>query len=266
MERLAVPDDAALEQLLGQPVRRRERLHSWPLSLVERVETGDGVCILKTQLACASVESAFYAAVAHPRLLRPLYAGRSGNSEILILPFLEGPTEDWSAWTDERIRRRVRALRGEFSGLDGAPVFFDYSRREQFADALAADEETLRQGGLRPEELAALRAWLDGPGSACWDAPVGLLHGDLKGENLLDGRLIDWQRPMRGPLPLEEGIALQLAGRLPTAGDPFAALTLLHHAHWYAWAFVHCLPFPVERDQAVALARQGLQMIDKGQI
>lgn len=124
----------------------------------------------------------------------------------------------------------------------------------------------LRDGGLSEVETDGLTAWMETRGRRCWDGPVGLLHGDLKGENVLqDGRggcyLIDWQRPLFGPLALEESIALLLAERPGNPENALDILVRLYIAFWYGWAFQTCLPIPFVQGVGVKYARAAFDMI-----
>ena len=86
------------------------------------------------------------------------------------------------------------------------------------------------------------------------DQPTGILHGDLRGENVItDGDrllyIIDWQRPVLGPLPLETASAMEQAG-FPLKGDPFGELALVFNGIWYEYANLRLLPFPDLKETA----------------
>ena len=169
---------------------------------------------------------------------------------------------------------RVRELSASFQLLDGAPVFIDWTDRERFLEDLEADLAALVSGGgedpdlLTGEERDELFYRIEGDAAVCWaeEIPVGLLHGDLKGDNLLVSgpggsgvKVIDWQRPMRAPLPLEEELSLLLTRpEIPSSG-PFHRLACAAEVHWYAWAWRTCLPWPFVRMTAVKYARMCLR-------
>ena len=134
-----------------------------------------------------------------------------------------------------------------FAEYGDAPVFFDLSTPDKLAALTDELLPVLAEGEARDPARRVrenLAAW--------YDAPVGLLHGDLKGENILAAAggsfVIDWQRPVLGPLPLEEELALLLAGR--ESGGVHAGLARLFLACWYGWAWRTCLPVPFVRGMA----------------
>ena len=283
-------------------VVRRTVLHEWPLSRVELAELAELAWpnsaadpglpvrrVVKSQLCVSSVEAAFYR-IAYARgeargeaaeqgrgralsdgIRLPGFLGASWSADLetdwLILSCEEGEPASWDGLTDEQIRSRVRELSRAFQVLaDGAPVFTDWSRHERFAADMDRIFPVLLDGedgaGLDGASAAELRAWIEGPAGDCWDSPVGLLHGDLKADNLIrtgarETVVLDWQRPMKAPLPLEEELSLLLENRSPApAADPtpFRRLACLTLCHWYAWAFRTCLPVPFVRSMAVHYA------------
>ena len=305
---LTVPEDEELLRIPGfcpDGVPSREKggvrlarrvLHEWPLSRVELAEFPDlpdsprppARRIVKTQLSAASAEGEFYRYAAplfresrsRIRIPEPLAFERAGDCDWLILSFEDGKPEDWSGLTEDGIRGRVREIAAELAlpDLSGAPVFTDWSTPERFAADLREDLPALRDGGC--EGPGRIPEWAERDGAACWEAPVGLLHGDLKADNLINGRgctiLLDWQRPVRGPLPLEEELSVLLERGIPEDGSVrprrgspgdflFPALACFYLAHWYAWAFRTCLPYPFVLNQAVQYASAGLTMIHTNQ-
>ncbi len=246
---LTIPEDGTIAAMWGRAIRERAVLHEWPLSRVERISFDDGrTAILKTQLREASAERAIYRAVRDPSILEPLADGEEDGCDWMLLPDLGEAHEDWGGLTDEAIRDRVRALSRIICRIDGdgIPVFFDFSSPELLARACVSILPTLEEAGMTAEELARLLDWAERDAPLLWDAPVVLLHGDLKGENVIPREngpiLIDWQRPMRGPAPLDEALALLLAGRV--SRDRYAPLAAFVMGFWYAWAYKTCLPYP----------------------
>ena len=295
---LTPPSDGDLFRIPGFPGRgadgggtlriaARTILHEWPLSRVERVDLAsagaDSVrrcVIVKSQLSVSSVEAAFYrvlrartedcilpGGIRLPRFLGASFA-EDLQTDWTVLSFEEGEAESWDGLTDGEIRTRVRELSRAFQSFakEDVPVFADWSRHERFA----ADMERIfpalvsrdGEGGL--DESTSLRRLIEGPLRSCWDSPVGLLHGDLKADNLIrtpgGGTVVlDWQRPMKAPLPLEEELSLLLENRPPdSAPTPFRRLACLTLSHWYAWACLTCLPYPFVRGMAVRYAEMSL--------
>ncbi|MBQ3860317.1 MAG: hypothetical protein II779_07300, partial [Clostridia bacterium] len=65
--------------------------------------------------------------------------------------------------------------------------------------------------------------------------------------------------PMRAPLPLEEELSLLLTRPESRSSGPFHRLACAAEAHWYAWAWRTCLPWPFVRMTAVKYARMCLR-------
>ena len=124
----------------------------------------------------------------------------------------------------------------EVEKTDGSVQHYDAT---QFS---ACSEGITVGSGMGEEEQHARLAWTEQ--AKCGDAV--LLHGDLKGENVIptgDGVvLLDWQRPILGPETLEEELALLLSDR--ESWGEGAALARFVMGYWYAWAYRTCLPYP----------------------
>ena len=260
-EYLTIPDDEELKSLLGADVFARETVHEWQLSRVEKITAGRDVFILKTQLAAASVERAFFESVDHPLLCRPIAAFSCGDCDALLFPFLTGEQDDWASMTDEGIRCRVRELTEPFFSLE-APHYFDYSSPAALNIAFASVRNVLKDAGMGEDELEALGSALRENCGAFFEEPVGLLHGDLTEGNVLGGILIDWQRPILGPRPLDEELALLLSRR--TVAGVFGGLAHFALCHWFMHAYAHFLRVPFVCAMAVRFARESLKILPKG--
>ena len=311
---MELPDSPELASLTGGRLEERTGdrrvLHEWPLSRVEEAvlslppeqdrtehagEKETVRYIVKSQVAGASSECGFYrryggfvsegGAFFIPEAVGIGCSDDFGTvptgaeperTDWLILPLLEGTTEDWSAMTDGEIRARVRQVNGAFRTKDfeDAPVFTDWRTHGRFAEDLGEDFQVFAKGGLSDEEAEAARDLIREGLKDCWDATVGLLHGDLKGENLLtltetDGTqrqrgrtaVLDWQRPIRAPLPLEEELSLLLSDRGESGEgekSAFRRLACLSLAHWYALAYRRWIPYPFVCGMAGKYARKAL--------
>ena len=231
---------------------------------MEAVTTAGGRAILKVSSRAESVERAFYRAVLSPLLPALLAEGEAGDTDWLVLEYVDGQPEDWTGLSDEAIRRRAMELNAQFQSFADAPVFLDWSAYEAFAvDFLGEISPLVGHGGrgsITGEELDRLKEWAEGPARSLWEEETGLIHGDLKADNLLAGdrlTVLDWQRPMRAPLPLEGALALTLTGREdPT---PFGRLACAAEARWFAWAYRACLPYPFVLGQAIRYARAAIR-------
>ena len=243
--KIAVHEDGELEELLGGEILAREKLHHWPLSYVEKVTMKSGETIVyKAQHASASVENDFYARVRAPFLLEPVFLAEGDSWAALALPYVEIPPQ--RPLTEDFLREKVGEWGQMLQGLADVPIYFDLASPEKLAMLLEDACQALPpEAG---EDAARLRRWAESGARVCYESqPVGLLHGDLTGGNVvLEGAAIrwvlDWQRPMRGPLALETAMALLNAG--DEGEGPFGRLALACRVLWYAYAYRHLLPLP----------------------
>lgn len=249
--KIPVYEDQELAGKLGAAVLRREKLHHWPLSYVEKVTLEDGRSVIyKAQHAAASVENLFYSRVRAPFLLKPVFSEEGEGWAALGLPYVEHTPRPNSS--PEELKRTVERWSGMLQGLSDVPVYFDISTLGKLSALL---EEALKvlapEDGLRRE----MEVWMEKRAPLCYrDQPTGILHGDLRGENVItEGDrllyIIDWQRPVLGPLPLETASAMEQAG-FPLKGDPFGELALVFNGIWYEYANLHLLPFPDLKETA----------------
>lgn len=218
-------EDAELSALLGSLVVERTTLHEWPLSCVQRLRLADGrTRIYKTQ-AAPTVEPAFYAAAQSPLLVAARILTAAEGPAALLLDDLSAPRLVDLRPSEAGARRVGATILEQIVRIAGAPpTFVDIHIEELwmvYAGALLADLNALIEKGMfhlvdralvgrlaqlveSPSVLAAIRS------------PIGYVHGDLNGDNIfvmLDGyRVIDWQRPVYGP------VALNLANVLDSLG------------------------------------------------
>jgi hypothetical protein len=235
--RLVAPDDVALAGALGAAVARRETVHSWPLSWVERVLLDDGrgyAC--KTQLP-PTVEPEFYA-----RARSTLLPGHVRlTTDTIALDWIDAPLLEAVRDPDALIEHG-RAVVGEIGELDSdLPTYLDIAGETAWRTEVEwALDGLARFPGIDPVAVDGLRTWAAQPSVLrVVDAAAGVIHGDLTPHQVFltpDGyRVIDWQRPVRGPSDVDL-VALLVHSRLDPAPhvEPAAIgiywLLLLHWA------------------------------------
>lgn len=221
-------EDAELAALLGSPVVGRTTVHEWPLSCVQRLTLADGSARIYKAQAPPTVEPDFYLRARSPLLVAARRCEATDGPAALLLDCLTAPrlaNVSLSAMEGRRLAETILAQIGRIAGAP--PVLADISGVEQWADyaeTMLADLtalvesgafrqadraliDRLRRQALAPEVLAAFRT------------PIGYVHRDLSGDNifvLAEGySVIDWQRPLRGPVLLDFATLLQTVGVEP---------------------------------------------------
>lgn len=266
LESLTLNDNSELESILREKIESRNKLHGWPLSSVELIETESGKkLIYKSQIAQASVERKFYEQCDSPLLLKPVYSSVLEECDVMLIPYWGITTFGKSNLSAEKVIENTEKLSREIQKIKNYTYIWDLSAHSQGIGLLEEIIPYLAQSGFAEEEQEKLRYWMKNTASACWNHEIGLAHGDLTGDNiLLDGdevRVIDWQRPFLAPLPLETALALRCSGlnccRLSRYISPeFESLSAFMMAYWYAWAYKTCLHIPFVINTAVKYARE----------
>lgn len=248
--RIQVYEDDELAKILKGEILSRKKLHHWPLSYVEKIVMADGrSMVYKAQHAAASVENRFYAKACAPFLLQPVFSAQEDGWAALILPYI--PYKAYIPRSAAELEMSVAQWSARLQTLSDAPVYFDISTLAKLKSLL---EDAVQAFPQQESWQTSLRCWVEKEAVLCYeDQPIGLLHGDLTGANVVTERellyILDWQRPMRGPLALETALSLQNAG-FSSSGGPFSKLALVFLGMWYAYAFRHLLPFPDLLDKA----------------
>lgn len=256
-----------LGEILGEPVTGRETLHEWPLSCVERLNLATGqTCIYKTESG-PTVEPEFYESARSVLLplARTIY--RDDRYACLILediagtPLAQAPLNQRSAMEIGRmVLQQIAGISGDF------PVYLDISTWERWQAQMAGMLDDLsgllssrRFEVTRPDDLDTLsRAAQSSLVRSAFDrAPseggMGIVHHDLNADNILlqsPGRspsggpvqniqqaqvkVIDWQRPLRGPADIDLALLLTSLGfdPRPHLRPGILTATNLLRAHW----------------------------------
>ncbi|HEV8635002.1 MAG TPA: hypothetical protein VG370_12270 [Chloroflexota bacterium] len=248
---LWLDDDETLAALLGKPVVERTTLHGWPLSCVQLVRLADGSRHVYKTHAEPTVEPDFYLRARAPLLVPARLIPHEGRLPALLLEHLDAPTLADLGLDEPAAVRAVEAVLAAIGRIEGElPAVADISTEASwlaFAAEVLEDARLLRGAGRLPgvgqaEEDAIRRA---AESRAVLDAVVaepGYVNTDLKAAHVFglpDGhRVVDWQRPIRGPVALDRATLLRELGVDPRRHVSEGVLRLmdLHRLAWWASA------------------------------
>lgn len=238
-------DDAELAAAVGASLAERATIHEWPLSCVQRVRTTDGRRFIYKVSAPPTVEAEFYARARSPVLIAARALPAAGTTTALLMEELVAPRLADARPADapalaERLVRCIGSIEGD------PPALHDISTRARWTDHMCAALDDIRacvaEGTFREvdahladrlERLASSPPVLEAV-----EARTGYVHGDLMAENVLvagDGyRVLDWQRPLRGPTALDAATLLLSLG-LDAARHVGPGVVLVHHLLHVAW-------------------------------
>ena len=241
-------DDAELSALLGAAITERRTIHQWSLSCVQRVLTADGRRHIYKVQAPPTVEAEFYARARSPLLVPVRVLPSQGSTTALAMEDIPAPTLEETPPSAAEAPALAEDLVARVARIEGdPPAMWDISTPEGWsaymAGALADMRFLVEQGSftqVTPALLADLRRCVDSrPVLAAVRTPSGFLHSDLMAENVLatpDGhRVLDWQRPIRGPLALDVATFLISLDLDPLPHVPDGILDVYHllHIAWY---------------------------------
>ena len=252
---IQVHETHRLEAILNGIIASREKLTHWPLSYVEKVTLTDNTCfIYKSQHTASSLEKHFYANIKSPYLSHVVYAETYENCDIMLFPYLPYPT--LGEVSDGELENIVRQISGIIQTFANMPVFFDLSTSEKLFEIIDSVCTIFDE-----QEVAGLKNWVCKNAYIFYDnQQIGNVHGDFTTSNILteSGSLkyiLDWQRPIKAPVPLEGALAFRLAGKNGTKFGEFELMAILCHFIWFSYAYKKLIPL----DGVMANARKLLQ-------
>jgi hypothetical protein len=275
-------DTPELSDILGAGVVERRTIHDWPLSCVQLLRLVDGrKLIYKSQLSASSVEPEFYAALhawtqkqpepCHSLLPAAQVLCKLNNSIGMIFEFIQAPRLEELQLSEAEIVAHGRRLQEIMGRLPAdLPVYIDISTAERwltFSDeTFSFLQELVRTSAFHMVTMATVQRLFNWSRSEAVNytlqKPPTLSHGDLCGDNIFvcpEGyKIIDWQRPVRGPSQLDLAVFLFGMGLEPAHYLPgvIIEINLFLHLRWFTEAKLYWFPEGDTYDTQVAeLAR-----------
>ena len=236
-----------LTPFLPSAVTARETLHEWPLSCVQRLHCADGQTFIYKVQSAPSVEAEFYRQARSSLLVTAQILPVDSGPAALLMEDVDAPrlgdvvfsTVDAVAHT-EQILSQIAAIAGHLPALD------DIRREDGWrarGEAILNDlHQLVKEGSFRQvtasmiDDVAAVTTAEDV--QAALRSQTGYVHGDLRAENVLltaDGyRVLDWQRPLWGPVALDRLSLLSSLGVDPS-GHVAVGVQRLHVLLQIGW-------------------------------
>jgi hypothetical protein len=263
-----------LVSLVKSGIRERVTLHEWPLSCVQRLTLADGrKLIYKTQFG-PTVEPEFYAAARSELLPWAQTVYRSDGHACTLSEYIDASLLEDIDLPEEDVVRIGGEVLAQIGAIEGdLPHYLDVSdetRWEAFMAALLTDLGKLIDGNkfalTDRTSLRTLERWaFSEPVLAVIRGTSGYVHGDLSGDNLFllpDGyRVVDWQRPLRGPTDLDLALLIESLGfdPRPHVGAGVMRIWNILSIHWLAQCKLRWFPGGESYDRQVAQLVAGLQ-------
>lgn len=250
-------DDDELASALDSPVAERVTIHEWPLSSVQRVRTADGARHIYKVQAPPTLEPEFYARARSPLLVSTRVLPSQGTTAAMVMPELDAarlsdvrPSEAEAPGIATALVRQIADIQGDL------PSMFDISTEARWAEYFGAALDDMRacvaEGSFQKVDLDLVdRLGRLAESPSVRDvirSPSGFVHADLMADNVLvtpDGyRVLDWQRPIRGPVALDSATLLISLGVDAARHVPLGAVQLHHllNIAWYAQSARRWLP------------------------
>jgi hypothetical protein len=213
---LLLHDSDELSELIGKKVVDRVTLHEWPLSCVQRITFADGqTCIYKVQ-SQPTVEPDFYHRARSPLLVNARFLAVPNQPEALLIedidavhcPDLSLPLSKLLDFVD-RILDQIQAIEGDL------PAYLDIRTKEKWltylqtiGNDLLVLVETGKFNQVTPAKIDTFIRFGQSAGVlSAFYGMIGYAHSDLYAENIFileEGvKIIDWQRPIWGPVELD---------------------------------------------------------------
>ena len=263
---------------LGIEIVDRNTLHEWPLSCVQLLHLADGSQkIYKSQLRATTVEPEFYSAACKGDAQLPsgyrsclpqsTLLETMQNSVGMVIEYINVPNLDRMQLTDtEIVEHGNRLLSAMHQFPADFPAYIDISSRAKWSayvdETLSMLQKLIISDQFHLTTIATNQKLVEWSNSdailAAVQAPFILNHGDLTGDNIFvtaEGyKIIDWQRPVRGPAGLDLAKYYYAMGLEPLKyiHHSLVKMNWFLHLRWFVECKLHWFPSGDTYDRQVA--------------
>ncbi len=236
---LTLHDNNELNELLESPVSERITLHEWPLSCVQRLTLANGRTLIYKVQSPPTVEPEFYRLARSPLLVRCRSLPIAGRPPALVLEDIRAPNLEEAVLSKREIIRAADEIISTISQIEGDLLarsdIHSEARWLAHSETILANLEALAGSGVfhlvKAATIKKIARYCNS--DAVLEAihgQTGYVHNDLCGENVLrlvdSYRVIDWQRPIWGPVELDRVTLLESLGVDPTGQVARGAILL----------------------------------------
>ncbi|MFC5648827.1 phosphotransferase [Paenibacillus solisilvae] len=254
---LLLHDDDELAELLGSLVSERTTIHEWPLSCVQRIRTESGSSYIYKVQAPPTLEADFYGRARSALLVSARVIEAEGTTTAMIMEEVDAPRLNDNHLEETEAIAIASDLLEQIAEIEGElPAMVDICTEERWASYIRSVLDDIRalirEGSFHQVDLElvnCLSRWSESPSlKNAIHSRSGYVHADLKAENVLvtpKGYLVlDWQRPIRGPVALDCATLLISLGIDPTRHVSLGIVQLYHFLQiaWYAQAARRWVP------------------------
>lgn len=250
-------DDAELTSFIGSRVIQRDTLHQWPLSCVQRIRLASGANAIYKVQAPPTVEPAFYQRARSPLLVKTKLLPHDHGPDALLMEDVQATSLTHLPMDEKRRLDVVDDILAQIAQIAGElPALNDIRTPERWLEhgkAICADLQALVSEGrfqrVTPAMIERFVTLVHSPSVMnVIHGSIGFVHMDLQAENVLvldhSYRVLDWQRPIWGPVALDRVTLMESVGLDPLNHGMAGALQLrtLLLIGWLAQAARHWFP------------------------
>jgi hypothetical protein len=220
-------NDDELCAVLGSPITERAAIHESPLSRVERVTCASGETHIYKVQSPPSVEPEFYQRATSPIVVKSSVLPLADSLPALVLEDVRAPhlcqltlPAVHATTFVEQMLERIASIGGDLPALRDirTPALWD-----AYANEVRENVHALVASGAQGYSTDFARHVDERSRSPdlykVFDGPMGYVHDDLLDTNILvlsDGfRVLDWQRPVWGPIGLDRATLFEAVGQDP---------------------------------------------------
>jgi hypothetical protein len=214
-----------LTALLGNLLTQRVTVHEWPLSCVQRLQCADGSSYIYKVQAPPTVEPTFYQNAQSPLVVSARLLHHEHGPAALLLEDLQAQHISDLSLSESTRLAMVNEILTQIPQIAGdLPALSDIRTPARWLALGLAITDDLRSLVAEGSFNQVNAAMIDQVSAhvhssivlAAINSPTGYVHTDLRDENvfvLADGyRVLDWQRPIWGPVALDRASMLESVG------------------------------------------------------